>query len=449
MSVELRQNARLASREKFPLLPPDEFPILNRTLSREQQPGREQQKLRGEQQRHERKQHKAKYEQHRLVYLDSAASSLVPNRVLKAVEQYYHTSCSNIHRGAHVLAEESTDIYEDTREHCARFLGVSNAEQVIYTHGSTESLNMIARCWAQHALSAGDTIVLAEDNHHANIVPWQMLSEEFGFKLRWIPLTAEGLLNYEEWLCILDQKPKLVALTQCSNVLGYEQPTLIRIIEDAKRVGARVALDGAQSVGHTPLLFSELSADFLVFSTHKMMGLTGLGVLVCSPEAQEEMIPHYGGGGMIERVEREGFLPSSSPSNLEAGTPAIAAVVALAEVLDLLEEVGLEALASHTKSLCNVLIEGLTSLQGVTILGSPELQRNALASFVLEGVHPHDVSQLLSDKGIAVRAGHHCAMPLHRALKVPASTRASFGGYSSSADVQDLLDAVSAIVHNR
>ncbi|MCL1799085.1 MAG: cysteine desulfurase [Eggerthellaceae bacterium] len=401
------------------LFPHTEFPILDREVGRAGQ---------------------------RLTYLDSAASSLVPERVLRRVVEYYRSSCSNIHRGAHLLAEESTGSFEDARSHIASFLHVGSAEQVIFTHGATESLNMVARCWAAHALKPGDTVLVAEDNHHANIVCWHMLARENGLKVGWIPLGTDGILDQTEWLRLLEARPKLVALTHLSNVLGYEQPGLGQLISDARAAGARVALDAAQSVGHMPVDFQGLAVDFLAFSAHKAMGLGGFGVLACSPGARGEMEPAYGGGGMVERVGREGFLPADAPRCFEAGTPAIAAAVACSEALALVGELGLGLLARHTEALCTKLVKGLAHNPRIAVLGAHGLKRNSIVSFTVEGIHPHDISQRLSDHyGIAVRAGHHCAMPLHAALRTPASVRASVAGYSEGRDIQALLDALAEV----
>ena len=404
------------------VFPRDEFPLLARPVGRDGQ---------------------------QLVYLDSAASSLVPDRVLEAVRHYYHTSCSNIHRGAHRLAEESTDAFERARENVAAFLGIRNEKQVVFTHGSTESLNMASRCWAACALRPGDTVVVAEDNHHANIICWHMVAQEYGFKLEWIPLGRDSFLDYAHWCRLLELKPKLVALVHHSNVLGYEQPFLRHIINDARQAGVKVVLDAAQSVGHIPLSFPDLSVDFLAFSAHKVMGLTGLGVLACSLEVLEDMRPVYGGGGMLERVDRKGFLPHQAPFAFEAGTPSIVAAIACAEALSMIEEAGLDAVAHHTESLCAMIGEGLASHACITVLGDTALKRNSLIAFTIEGVHPHDASQMLSDCGIAVRAGHHCAMPLHKALQVPASIRVSVAGYSNSTDVEGFLNALATIIEKR
>ena len=272
-----------------------------------------------------------------LVYLDSAATSLVPLRVTDAVTRFLHTSCANIHRGAHVLAEEATDAYECARERLAACLGVDDAARVVFTHGATDSLNLAALCWAEHALRPGDIVAVAEDNHHANIVCWQMLAERRGVELAWIPLGSDGRLDCAAWERIAERGPKLVALAQQSNVVGWEQPDLPRILDDARRAGAFTALDGAQAVGHEAVNLAALPVDFYALSAHKMMGLTGIGALACSPRAFEGMRPALGGGGMVARVDRQGYAPAPGPQGFEAGTPAIAAAVAWDEALRMWE----------------------------------------------------------------------------------------------------------------
>ena len=277
-----------------------------------------------------------------LVYLDSAATALVPERVVRAVERFYATSCANIHRGAHALAEEATDAYECAREDVARFFGVQDAGRVVLTHGATESMHLAAFGWAEHALAPGDVVAVAEDNHHANVVCWHQLARRRGVEVAWIPVDGQGRLDYAAWCAVAERGPKLVALAHQSNVLGFRQPALARIMDDARGVGACIVLDGAQAAGHEPFAFDEARVDFYALSAHKMMGLTGIGALLCSERAFARMEPVVGGGGMVERVDREGFVPASGPAAYEAGTPAIAAAVAWREALALLGEAGLD-----------------------------------------------------------------------------------------------------------
>lgn len=381
---------------------------------------------------------------HPLVYLDSAATSLVSERVTGACASFLHTICANIHRGAHTLAEEATDAYEGARERLARFFGVEDAERFVFTRGATESLNLAALGWADHRLRPGDVVAVAEDNHHANIVPWQMLAQRRGARIEWIPVSREGLLDYGAWRRIAEGCPRLVALCQQSNVLGASQLDGLRIAREAQEIGAMVALDGAQAAGHGPVSVDGLPCDLYSCSAHKMGGLTGIGALMLSERAAAEMGPVYGGGGMISRVERAGYEPAPMPAALEAGTPPIAAAVAWAAAVDELEEAGLAAIAAHTSRLAERARYALAALPGVTVLGNGMPGSfSSLASFTVEGMHPHDVSQVLDDAGVMVRAGHHCAQPLHQALDARASVRASFAGYSTEEDVDALVDALS------
>lgn len=382
-------------------------------------------------------------------YLDSAATSLVPEPVRRRVDAYLTTSCANIHRGAHLLAEESTDAYETAREHVARFIGAADPAQVIFTHGATESLNLVAQCWAAANLSPGDTVLLTEDAHHAAIVPFQMLAERAGVAVRFVRVAPDGLLDESSWEACLAVRPKLVVLTHTGNVLGFSQPLLGMLAREARERGALVALDAAQAVGHVPFAVDERVFDFVAFSAHKMHALTGLGVLWCSRRALAAMRPALGGGGMIERVTVEGYAPAPVPAAFEPGTPAVAAAVSLDAALDYLEGVGMENLARHGAALCRRAVEGLRSVPGVRVLGPREAARSSLVSFTVDGVHPHDVGARLSEHGVMVRAGHHCAMPLHRVLGVPASVRASFAAHTTEKDVDRLVDAVRALVDER
>lgn len=381
-----------------------------------------------------------------LVYLDSAATALVPRAVTDAYAGFLHESCANIHRGAHTLAEEATDAYECAREAVARFFGVADADRVVFTHGATESLNLAALGWADAHLGPGDVVAVAEDNHHANIVPWQMLAARRGAEVAWIPVGADGLLDLRAWCAIAERGPRLVALSQQSNVLGFAQPDLGRIVEDARAAGALVALDGAQAAGHGPVAADSLGADFYAMSAHKMGGPTGIGALVLSERAAAQMAPVSGGGGMMARVDRAGFEAAPLPAALEAGTPPIAAAVAWGAALEELEAAGLEAVAAHTRALAERARRGLAALPGVAVLGGAAPGSfQALVSFTVEGAHPHDMGQALDGAGIMVRAGHHCAKPLHAALGARASVRASFAGYNTAAEADALVAAVAEI----
>lgn len=385
--------------------------------------------------------------EHPLVYLDSAATALVSRSVTDAYADFLHTSCANIHRGAHRLAEEATDAFECAREHVARFFGVGDAARVVLTHGATESLNLAARGWAEGHLRRGDVIAVAEDGHHSNLVPWLSAAERAGAEVAWIPLGVDGVLDYGVWSSIAERRPRLVALSSQSNVLGFRQPALDRIMHDARAAGAAVVLDGAQSAACDPVAFDRCDADFYVCSAHKMGGPTGVGALLCSPRVFDEMEPMLLGGGMAAAVGRDGWRPLAGTAALEAGTPPIAAAVAWSVALDALEEAGIERIAAHIGRLAQRARRGLAALPGVSVLGggAPEPFR-ALVSFTVKGMHPHDAGQVLDAAGIMVRAGHHCAKPVHAALGVRASVRASFAGYSTEDEVDVLVEALARAI---
>lgn len=377
-----------------------------------------------------------------LAYLDSAATALTPLSVQVAMRDYLLSSCSNIHRGAHLLAEESTEAYESAREKIALFLGCDDSSCTIFTHGATESLNMIASCWGGSNLRKGDLVALAIDNHHAGIVPWQMLRDEKGIEIAYIDVDEEGCYADSSIDSVLALKPKLVVAPLLGNVLGFVQPSLAHLLDDARACGSRIALDCSQAVGHIPFDVSRFPIDFAAFSAHKMYGFTGVGVLWCSNDAMREMKPVFGGGGMISSVTTEGYRCAEPPACFEAGTPAIASAIGFGSAIDFIEACGLEDLQMHSTRLCSLAVGMLDDLPGVAILGGIDHERVSLVSFSIKGVHPHDAARCLSDKGIMVRAGHHCAMPLHQALRIPASIRASFGAYSTEADVIRLEAAV-------
>lgn len=385
-----------------------------------------------------------------LVYLDSAATSLVSTAVTDTYAAFLHTHCANIHRGAHQLAEEATDAYEQAREHLATFFAVDNPERVVITHGATEALNLAALGWADHHLQPGDIVAIAEDNHHANIIPWLIVAKRVGAEVLWIPLTNDGLLNYDAWRDIVKRHPRVVALCQQSNVLGFNQLHIQQIAADAYEAGAVIALDGAQAAGHQPCMPAEFHADFYACSAHKMGGLTGVGALLCSDRVFDGMVPVYGGGGMAASVTRNGWEPMDGVNALEPGTPPIAAAVAWTCALRELETAGLSALADHSSWLAQRTRAELAAIDGVKVLGGNVPARfQSLVSFTVAGMHPHDVGQALSDQGIMVRVGHHCARPLHKALDTKASIRASFGGYSTTEDADALVSAVAKLAQQK
>jgi cysteine desulfurase/selenocysteine lyase len=376
-----------------------------------------------------------------LVYLDSTATAQKPVAVIEAMNEFYRHSNANIHRGIHTLAEEATALYERGREQVAKFIHAPTAKQIIFTRNASESINLVAYSWGRANLKSGDVIILTEMEHHSNLVPWQMLAAERGAKLAFILVTDDGLLDLDIYRKLLEQNPKLVAFTHMSNVLGTITPAA-EIIRLAHAAGAITVVDGAQSVPHIPVDVQALDADFLAFSAHKMLGPTGIGVLYGRTSLLEAMPPFLGGGDMIKAVHLESFTPNAIPHKFEAGTPAIAEAVGFGAAVAYLTGVGMEAVAAHEQEIIAYALERLEEIPGVRVLGPSSDKKGGVAAFVLEGVHPHDVAQILDHYGVAVRAGHHCAQPLHEKFGLPATTRASFYLYNTRAEVDKLVEAI-------
>lgn len=373
-----------------------------------------------------------------LAFLDSAASSQKPRRVLDCLEDYYRRYNANVHRGVYKLSEEATFAYERARGKVALFLGANSMREIVFTRNATEAVNLVAHAWGNANVRAGDRILLTMMEHHSNIVPWQILAQRVGAHLDYLPLDGEGRLVLEELDSLLTERTRLVALSHQSNVLGTINP--VRLIADrAHAVGAVVLVDGAQSVPHMPVNVQELGADFLVFSGHKMCGPTGIGGLWGRYELLDAMPPFLGGGSMIKRVDLDQSSYADVPSRFEAGTPAIGEAIALGAAIDFLNGVGLKAIHDYEIELLGYALEQLGQVKGLTIYGPPTNQaRGGVVSFTLSGVHPHDIAAVLDSEGIAVRAGHHCTQPLHRVLDVPATARASFYLYNIPEEVDRL-----------
>jgi len=373
-----------------------------------------------------------------LVYLDSGATSQKPAAVIESMDSFYRTSNANIHRGIYVLAEEATALYEQARLKIANFIGAPFPREIIFTRNTTESINLVSHAWAKKFLNAGDLILLSEMEHHSNLVPWFMLAKEKGIRIEYIPLTSQGLLDLDKYQQLLQKEPKLVAFTHMSNVLGTINPVK-PMVEMAHRAGAMVLVDAAQSVPHFPVNVNFLEADFLAFSAHKMCGPTGIGVLFGREAMLEKMDPFLGGGEMIKKVTYEGFIPNEIPYKFEAGTPAIAEAIGFGAAVDYLSQIGMDSIAEHEKEITRYTLECLSNLKWVQVLGPPIEFKGGVVSFVVEGIHPHDVAQVLDSEGIAIRAGHHCAMPLHQKLGITASSRASFYLYNTKEEVDKLV----------
>jgi cysteine desulfurase/selenocysteine lyase len=376
-----------------------------------------------------------------LVYLDSTATSQKPLSVIETMDEFYRRSNANIHRGIHTLAEESTHLYEEARIRIATFINAPSPRQLIYTRNTTESINLVAQTWGRANLGSGDLVILTEMEHHSNLVPWQMLAAERGIRLEFIPVTPDGLLDLEGYRQLLDLGPRLVAFTHMSNVLGTINPAA-EIIRLAHAAGAITLVDGAQSLPHLPVDVQELGTDFLAFSAHKMCGPTGIGVLYGRKDLLESMPPYQGGGDMIKRVHLRDFTPNEIPYKFEAGTPAIAEAVGFGAAIDYLTGIGMPAIAAHERAIITYALERLEEIPGVSVFGPAAEYKGGVASFMLQGVHPHDISQILDMDGIAIRAGHHCAMPLHEKFHLPATARASFYLYNTEQEVDKLVTGI-------
>jgi cysteine desulfurase/selenocysteine lyase len=378
----------------------------------------------------------------RLVYLDNAATSQKPLSVIEATEKYYSQDNANIHRGLHTLAERATLAYEDSRARVAHFIGNVKPEEIIFTSGTTQSINMITLSWGDQYIKAGDEIVITEMEHHANLVPWVLLAQRKAAVLKRIPLTRDGRLELSDINKIISNKTKIVALSHMSNVLGTINP-VADIAALAHKHGAVVVADGAQAAPHLPVDVLELDVDFYVFSAHKMLGPTGVGVLYGKYEQLEKLQPLLTGGEMIREVRFDKVTWNEIPHRFEAGTPNIAGAVVFQSALDYLEQVGMNNIRRHEIELTGYAIDRLSRIDGLEIQGplDPAI-RGAAISFTDPGVHPHDISTFLDSKGIAIRAGHHCAQPLMRALGKVATARASFYIYNDEADVDALVEAL-------
>ena len=374
-----------------------------------------------------------------LIYLDNAATTQKPICVLDAERAFYETANANVHRASYRLAAAATEAFESARASVARFLNASDPAQIIFTRGATEAINLVAHSWGA-SLQAGDEILVSTLEHHANIVPWQMLAARSGAIVKAIPVLASGELDLAAFSALLSSKTRLVAMTQASNAIGT-MPELAQIIASAHAAGARVLIDGAQAVAHAPVDVQALDADFYVFSGHKVYGPTGIGVLYAKAELLEKMPPWMGGGEMIDRVSFSGTTFANPPSRFEAGTPPIAQAVGLAAALDWLQTLDRSALSAHEEALRCQLETRLASMNGVRIIGSAG-NKAPLVSLAFDSAHPFDVAQFLDARDIAVRVGHHCAQPLFSALNESGSLRISFAAYNTASEVEAFITAL-------
>jgi cysteine desulfurase/selenocysteine lyase len=379
-----------------------------------------------------------------LVYLDNAASSQVPQVVIDRGSLYLEQEHSNIHRGVHYLSQKATTAYEGAREKVKRFINAREAKECIFVRGATEGINLVMYGYGRKFISAGDEIIISAMEHHSNIVPWQMLCEEKGARLRVIPMNDAGELLLDEYDALLNERTKLVAVTHVSNALGTVNPVK-EMIESAHKYGVPVLIDGAQSAPHMPIDVQDLDCDFFAFSGHKMFAPTGSGVVYGRRELLEQMNPFQGGGDMIKSVTFEKTIYADLPNKFEAGTPAIASQISLGAAIDYVDSIGRERAATHEQELLRYATERISAIEGVRIIGTAR-QKASVLSFVIDDIHPHDIGTILDQEGIAVRAGHHCAQPVMQRFNIPATARASFAFYNTKEEVDALARTIEKVI---
>ncbi|MFQ5798531.1 MAG: cysteine desulfurase [Bacteroidota bacterium] len=375
-----------------------------------------------------------------LVYLDSAATTQKPLAVIDTVNEYYRNYNANVHRGIYVISEEATQRYEEARDKVTRFINAPAREGIVFTRNTTEAINLVANSWGRTNLKPGDEVLLTQMEHHSNLIPWQLITREKQAKLKFIPLTPEGRLDLDQLPDLLTERTKVVSLAHVSNVLGTINP-VAEIVRKAHEVDAVVVVDGAQSVPHIPVDVQELDCDFLAFSGHKMLGPTGIGVLWGNVKLLDAMPPYMGGGEMISEVQLEYATYRELPWKFEAGTPNIVGAIGLGAAIDYLESIGIENLLDHEQELLEYSLEVLKNLNDIDVYG-PFPDRSGVISFNIKGVHPHDVSTILDEDAVFIRAGHHCAQPLMRWLDVAATVRASFYLYNTKEDADRLVESL-------
>jgi cysteine desulfurase / selenocysteine lyase len=377
---------------------------------------------------------------HPLAYLDNAASSQQPAAVIDAVASYARAHHANVHRGVHTLSQEATALYEGAREKARRFVNAASLAEVVFVRGTTEAINLVAQSYGRPRLAAGDEIVVSQLEHHSNIVPWQLLASQTGARIRVVPIDRRGVVDFDAYLGLLGPRTRLVALAHVSNALGTVLP-IAGFVAAARSRGIATVVDGAQAVPHLPVDVQAIGCDFYAFSAHKMYGPTGIGVLYAREALLAAMPPWQGGGDMILTVSFEGSTWNQLPHRFEAGTPNIGGAVGLGAAIDYLGGIGHARIAAHERDLHDYATAKLSAIPGLTLVGTAP-DKCSLVSFTVDGVHPHDLGTVLDSRGVAVRTGHHCAMPVMEYFGVPATTRASFGLYNTRAEVDALLDAL-------
>ena len=381
---------------------------------------------------------------HPLIYFDSAATSQKPRAVLDVLRNYYEHENANVHRGLHELSSRATEAYEKSRQRVASYLGAASADEIVFTRGTTESINLVAQAWGGKFLCDGDVVLLTEMEHHSNLVPWQLLAERTGAQLRFVPVCDDGTLALDRLSSLLTPEVKLFAFTHVSNSLGTINPVR-KLCENARAGGTLTLVDAAQSAGHMPINVRELGCDFLAFSGHKMCGPTGIGALYGRAEILDSIPPWHGGGEMIVSVTLEKSAFKKAPHRFEAGTPNIAGAIGLAAAIDYIESIGRAAIFEHDAQLAGYAMERLAELPGMRVLG-PSAERGALVGFVMEAAHPHDLTTFADQYGLAMRGGHHCNQPLMRRFGLPGTTRASFYFYNTKEEIDRMIEILRAAV---
>ena len=375
-----------------------------------------------------------------LVYLDNAATSQKPKSVIDSIEKYYRGYNSNIHRGVHTLSENATEAYESARIKVRDFIHANSTKEIVFVRGATEAINLVAQSFGRNTLGSEDEIIITELEHHANIVPWQLLSQQTGAKLKYVPINDNGELVESEYKKLLNEKTRIVAVGHISNALGTINP-IENMINLAHEYGAKVLIDGAQATSHTSVDVKKLDCDFYVFSGHKLFGPTGIGVLYGKEDLLEKMPPYQGGGDMIKMVTMKETQYNELPHKFEAGTPNISGVIGLGAAIDYVNKIGLENIGNHEKQLLDYANQMTSEITELKFIGTAK-NKTSILSFTLDGIHPHDVGTILNNEGIAIRTGHHCAMPVMEYFQIPATSRASFSFYNTHAEVDVLIEGI-------
>ena len=375
-----------------------------------------------------------------LIYLDNASTTQKPKTVIETIQNYYESTNSNIHRGVHHLSQKATEEYENSRETIQHFIGAKSSKEIIFVRGATEAVNLVANSYVKPLLSEGDNIIISQMEHHANIVPWQIIAKEKKIKIRVVPINNDGELIIDEIDKLIDEKTKFISLNHVSNSLGTINP-IRKLIQKAHQNDIRIMIDGAQAVQHMKVNVAELDVDFYCFSGHKMYGPTGIGILYGKKEILDEMEPYQGGGDMIKSVTFEKTIYNDVPHIFEAGTPNIVGAIGLGKAVEFIENITIEEIEKHELNLLNYATDKIKKIKGIQIIGNSKVKASVI-SFVMEGIHPHDIGTIMDNLGIAIRAGHHCTQPIMDFYEIPATARASFAIYNTKEDVDKLIDGI-------